>query len=73
MVGEYSYASKRLKIQEVLMQWDPGHVCLDFNLSDEVLNSVDCVKLLGVQLDGKLDFDQQVSLLYLRASLEIRA
>ena len=30
------------------MKSGPGHVRMDFNVSNEVLTSVDCVKLLGV-------------------------
>ena len=38
-----------------------------------MLASVDCVKLLGVQLDGKLNFDHHISVLCVRASLGTRA
>ena len=55
------------------MKSGPGHVRMDLNVSNEVLTSVDCVKLLGVQLDGKLNFGHHVSALCLRASFKIRA
>ena len=55
------------------MKSGSGHVRMDLNVSNEVLTSVDCVKLLGVQLDGKLNFDHHVSALCLRASFKIRA
>ena len=55
------------------MKSGPGHVRMDLNVSNEVLTSVDCVKLLGVQLDGKLNFDHHVSALCLRASFKTRA
>ena len=61
------------KFQAMVMKSGPGHVHMDLNLSNEVLTSVDCVKLLGVQLDGKLNFDHHVSALCLRASFKIRA
>ena len=55
------------------MKSGPGHVRMDLNVSNEVLTSVDCVKPLGVQLDGKLNFDHHVSALCLRASFKIPA
>ena len=61
------------KFQAMVMKSGPGHVRMDLNVSNEVLTSVDCVKLLGVQLDGKLNFDHHVSALCLRASFKIRA
>ena len=61
------------KFQAIVMKSGPGHVRMDLNVSNEVLTSVDWVKLLGVQLDGKLNFDHNVSALCLRASFKIRA
>ena len=61
------------KFQAMVMKSGPGHVRMNCNVSNEVLTSAGCVKLLGVQLDGKLIFDYHVSALYLRASLKIRA
>ena len=53
------------------MKSGPGHVRRDLDVSNEMLTSVDCVKLIGVQLDGKLNFDHLVSESCLRASLKI--
>ena len=37
------------KFQALVMKSGPGHARMDFNVSNEVLTSVECVKLFGVQ------------------------
>ena len=59
------------KFQAMVIKSYPGLVRIDFNVSNEVLTSVDFVKLLGVQLEGKLNFDHHVSASCWRASLKI--
>ena len=69
MAWKKSYASESLKISGNCDKIGSGHVRMDFNVSHELLTSVDCVKLLGMQLDDKLNFDHHVSALWLSASL----
>ena len=43
------------------------------NINQEVINSENCVKLLGVEIDNKLSFEKYISILVKRASNQLNA
>ena len=43
------------------------------NINQEVINSENCVKLLGVEIDNKLSFQKHISLLVKKASNQLNA
>ena len=43
------------------------------NLNQEVINSENCVKLLGVEIDNKLSFEKYISTLVKKASNQLNA
>ena len=43
------------------------------NINQEVINSENCVKLLGVEIDDKLSFEKHISTLVKKASSQLNA
>ena len=43
------------------------------NINDLIINSENCVKLLGIEIDNKLSFEQHVSTLCNKASNQLNA
>ena len=44
--------------QETMMQWTSGE---NFNIQGKMIKSEETVKLLGIQLDYRLNFEQHIS------------
>ena len=43
------------------------------NINQEVINSENCVKLLGIEIDNKLSFEKHISTLVKKASNQVNA
>ena len=57
----------------MILNRDGKHYSLSISLQDNTVLSDTSIKLLGVVLDERLEFDGQVSVMYLKASRQIDA
>lgn len=70
---ENSMQANPVKFQGIVLQWNGGMEVIIFNVSGASITALQRVKLLGIHIDQKLNFDYQVTMMCKRASWHISA
>ena len=55
------------------VSWINTHRRLRLNIEGNKVSAIDCVKLLGVEVDNKLNFDKHVETLCSKTNIKIKA